>query len=263
MRILPGLMMNPGSNALNRNKSFYFNGLCGLQLAEQQQDDQHDKNDSAQTHSGMAHPVAIASEPAAEAAEQENDQDDNEYHSKRHGTLPKRAVGARKFAASPGAKHIAPPGSSTGTRRSRGQVLFRLQLERGRVDAIAQSGRAGAIVEYMPEVTIAARAQHFGSDHAVADVALLVDMALRRGRGKARPAAAGIEFGIGFKQRLSAAGAGVNAGPVLVLVFAGARPFGRFLAQHRILHRRQFLPPLGFALLDFAGHRFGIGHGAS
>src|ERR1700733_4891364 len=95
MRILPGLMMNPGSNALNRNKSFYFNGLCGLQLAEQQQDDQHDENDSAQTHSGMAHPVAIASEPAAEAAKQDNDQDDDEYHSKRHGVLPQRAAGAR------------------------------------------------------------------------------------------------------------------------------------------------------------------------
>src|SRR5437763_12505436 len=32
--------------------------------------------------------VAIAPEAPAEAAEQENDQDDDEYRSKRHGTLP-------------------------------------------------------------------------------------------------------------------------------------------------------------------------------
>jgi hypothetical protein len=71
------------------NKSCYFNNLSGLKLAKQQQDEQHNKNDSAQTHSGMAHPVAVASKTAAEAAEQEDDQDDDEYHSKRHGTLPK------------------------------------------------------------------------------------------------------------------------------------------------------------------------------
>jgi hypothetical protein len=82
-----------------RNKSFYFNGLRDLQLAKQPQNDQHNENDSAQTHSGMAHPVAIASEPAAEAAEQDNDHDDDEYHSKRHGTLPQRAAGAREFTA--------------------------------------------------------------------------------------------------------------------------------------------------------------------
>jgi len=32
-----------------RNKSCYFNSLVELQLAEQQQDEQHNENDSAQT----------------------------------------------------------------------------------------------------------------------------------------------------------------------------------------------------------------------
>src|ERR1700692_2284171 len=137
-----------------------------------------------------------------------------------------RAAGARISAARQGAKHIPPVGSSTGTGRSRWERLFRLQFERRRVDAVTQSGRAGTIVEHMPEVAVATRAQYFGSDHAVADVALLVDMALRRGCGKARPAATGIELGVGFKQRLSGAGTGIGAGPVLMLVFAGERPFG-------------------------------------
>src|SRR5674476_879669 len=51
--------------------------------------------------------------------------------------------------------------------------------------------------------------------------------------GEARPAAAGIELGVGFEQGLAAAGAGVSALAVLMLVFAGKRPLGRLLAQHR------------------------------
>src|ERR1700704_3807485 len=47
--------------------------------------------------------VAITPEPPAEAAEQENDQDDDEYRSKRHGTLPVRR-GSRGFCATGGSK---------------------------------------------------------------------------------------------------------------------------------------------------------------
>src|SRR4249919_2227466 len=36
----------------------------------------------------MAEAIAIAAETARKAAEQENDQDDDEYRPKRHGTLP-------------------------------------------------------------------------------------------------------------------------------------------------------------------------------
>src|SRR5580704_4687479 len=98
-----------------------------------------------------------------------------------------------------------------------GLGLFRLQLQRRRIDAVAQAGRAGAVIEDVAEMAAALRAQHFGPHHAVADVALLVDMALGGRRGKARPAAAGIELGVGFEQRLAAAGADIGAGPLLML----------------------------------------------
>src|SRR3954470_17813909 len=94
---------------------------------------------------------------------------------------------------------------------------LRLQLQGCRVDAVAQSGRSRTVLEHMAEMTIALRAQHFGSDHAVADVAFFVDMLVGRGRGEAGPAAAGIEFCVGFEQRLAAAGAGV--GPLAMLMF--------------------------------------------
>src|SRR6185312_7235116 len=86
-------------------------------------------------------------------------------------------------------------------------MLFRLQLQRCRVDAVAQPGRPGAVGEDMAEMAAAFGAEHRGADHAVADVALLVDMALDRGLGEARPAAAGIELGVGFEQHIAAAGA--------------------------------------------------------
>src|SRR4051794_11220839 len=103
-------------------------------------------------------------------------------------------------------------------------VLFRLQLQRGGIDAVAQAGRAGAVLEDVAEMAVALRAKNLGADHAVADVAFLVDMAISGGRGKARPAAAGIEFGIGLDQRLAAAGAGIGALAPLMLVLAGERP---------------------------------------
>src|SRR5271166_5593031 len=108
--------------------------------------------------------------------------------------------------------------------------LFRLGLQRRRVDAVAKPGWARAIVEDVAEMASAFRAQHLGADHAVAGIALLIDMAFGRRRGEARPAAAGIEFGIGFEQRLSAAGADIGARAVLVLIFAGERPLGRLFA---------------------------------
>src|SRR5579859_2120943 len=95
------------------------------------------------------------------------------------------------------------------------------------------------------------RAQDFGADHAVRVILLLVDMALHRRLGEARPAAAGIELGIGLEQRLPAAGADIGPGLGLIFILARERALGRLFAQDRILHRRQFLAPLGLALHDF------------
>src|SRR5262249_7826309 len=110
------------------------------------------------------------------------------------------------------------------------------------------------------EMAAAFRAQHLGADHAVAMILLLVDMALGRGLREARPAAAGIELGIGFEQRLPAAGADIGAGALLMLILAAERPLGRLLAQHRVLHRRQLGAPLGLALFDLVRRRLGVSH---
>src|SRR5882762_1339464 len=119
-------------------------------------------------------------------------------------------------------KHIAPPGSMSepGGAPSVLEYLFRLELQRSRIDAVAQAGRPGPVRENMAEMAAAFGAEHLGADHAVAQIVLFVDMALGGRLGKARPAAAGIEFGIGLEQHIAAAGADVSAGAVVVLIFA-------------------------------------------
>src|ERR1700760_3947740 len=72
--------------------------------------------------------------------------------------------------------------------------LFRLQLQRRRVDAIAQTGRSRSVGKDMAEMAGAFRAQHLGADHAVGGVVLLVDMTIDSRCREARPAAAGIEL---------------------------------------------------------------------
>src|SRR6201996_7739355 len=213
----------------------------------------------------MAEAIAIAANPAAPAAKQIKDHDNDEDRSKRHGAPPLKG----RLADVPPANRIRrttypacrfqPRNPIFGGPRGR---LFRIELQRRRIDAVTQSGRPRAVLEHMAEMTIAARAQHFGADHAVAHVAFLVDTAFGCRLGEARPAAAGIELGIGLEQRLSAAGADIGARAMLMLVFAGEGPFGRLLAQHRVLHRRQFLAPLGFALFDL-WRRLGVRHETS
>src|SRR6185437_3812051 len=130
-------------------------------------------------------------------------------------------------------KHSIPrfsvPGK--GTERVKGFVLrlFRLEFQRCRIDAVAQSGRRRAVLEHVAEMAVTTRAKHLGPNHAVGDVALLVDMALGCRPVETRPAAAGIELGIGLKQRLPAAGTDIGTRPMVMLVFAGEWPFGRLL----------------------------------
>src|SRR5688500_13699784 len=53
-----------------------------------------------------------------------------------------------------------------------------IELERCRIDAVAQSGRRRAILEYMPQVRIAVSAQHFCPAHEKAVIFLGHDVGL-------------------------------------------------------------------------------------
>src|SRR5579859_288258 len=79
---------------------------------------------------------------------------------------------------------------------SGGALLGRLQLEHGRVDAVTLPGRAGAVVEDVPEMRLAGVAEHLGAPHPEAAVRLLANIFAGDRGGKARPAGAGVELGL-------------------------------------------------------------------
>ena len=101
-----------------------------------------------------------------------------------------------------------------------GSRILRLEVERGAVDAIAQPAfLARAVGENVAQVPFALRADDFGADHAVADVAMLLDRAFSGRAAEAGPAGAGIELGVAFEQRLAARGADVLAGALFFSYF--------------------------------------------
>src|SRR5688500_14659826 len=133
-------------------------------------------------------------------------------------------------------------------------VILRLEVERGAVDAVAQAALvARTVLENVAQVPFAARADHFGADHAVRGVAMLLDRAVL-GAGEARPARAAVELGVALEQRLPAPGADVFAGGLVLLVLAGEGPLGAGLPQHLVLLGRQLRAPLGVGQVHLLGH---------
>jgi hypothetical protein len=78
----------------------------------------------------------------------------------------------------------------------------------------------------MAKMRIAARAFHFGADHAVAGITDFGHRAFADRRVEARPAATGIELGRGIEQWFIAADAVVDTVGFGVVVFAGERALG-------------------------------------
>ena len=58
--------------------------------------------------------------------------------------------------------------SAVAVRRFAAARLFGFEVQRRRIDAIAQALGPGPVGEDMAEMALAARAAHFGADHAVA-----------------------------------------------------------------------------------------------
>jgi hypothetical protein len=89
-----------GTNLVVEIKYIIFQLLMrALQLAKQEQDEQHNQNQSTYANPGMAHAVAVTPEPAAESAQEINDHQNDQDHSKRHGTLPSLVAGEKRRRA--------------------------------------------------------------------------------------------------------------------------------------------------------------------
>src|SRR6185503_14261852 len=158
-----------------------------------------------------------------------------------------RASRCRKWRAATCARR-AP--SACGWRSSGRSNLRLLELERRGVHAVAQARGLGAVVEDVPEVRVATRAQHLGALREPAVVLLLRDVLLRHRLEEARPAGAGVELGLGAEERQAAAGALVHARVLGGVVLAGEGALGAVLAHDLVLLLGELGLPLGVGLDD-------------
>src|SRR5882757_8597341 len=110
-------------------------------------------------------------------------------------------------------------------------------------------GRRRAIIEDMAEMTTAAAAMHFGTDHAMAAIHRGLNRP-RLGIVEARPAGAAFELFPGSKQGLIASRAIERAGALLVIERTTAGPFGRVMTKDLILLGAQQATPLFVGMRD-------------
>src|SRR4051812_26718063 len=103
----------------------------------------------------------------------------------------------------------------------------------------------------MPEVRIAARAEHFRARHEPAAVALFRHRLLGDRLPEAGPARARFELGVRGEERLPAADARIGPRVLGRGVLAAERALGAVLAGHVVLLRRELRLPLLVGLHDF------------
>lgn len=130
-------------------------------------------------------------------------------------------------------------------------LLRLLEVERGRVDTIAEARWCRTILEDVPQVRVTRVTQNFGSPHAIARVEFGADGLLVEGRPETGPARAGLEFGLRIEEGGSAADAPIAAFPFQVPVFATKGRLSPLLASHVILLWREVLFPFLVGLVHF------------
>src|SRR5262249_34335396 len=128
-----------------------------------------------------------------------------------------------------------------------------LEVEGSGVDAIAQPGGLGPVLEDVAEVRVAPAAMHLDPAHAVAVVRLDRNALFLRRLPEARPAAARIDLVMGAEQLGAATHAPVASLVVVVPVDAGEGRFRSLLAGNVKLLGRELRPPFLVGLHHFPG----------
>jgi hypothetical protein len=109
----------------------------------------------------------------------------------------------------------------------------------------------------MPQVRIAAGAQHFDAAHAQGIVFTVNDGVGFQRCVETGPTATGVEFGASIEQWTVAAFAQVGARTLFIPIHSGKRSLGSRLAGNRVFFRRKLISPFFVAfhdLFDFCAH---------
>src|SRR5438067_2992184 len=144
-------------------------------------------------------------------------------------------------------------------------IVARREVERRRVDAIAQAGRVRAVREEVAQMSAAMAARDLGPPHPERIVFLRRDVALLDDVVEARPTRPRFELRPRIEERFVAHDAAIRSLAMVVPVRAGKRRLGARLLGYRVLDRAE----LGATLVDFwiarhfASPRFGLDAGTS
>src|ERR1700732_5164208 len=90
-------------------------------------------------------------------------------------------------------------------------LCARNKAKRQRVHAVAQTGRLGAVVKEVSEMSVAKDASHFVAAHSKTQINFSSNVFFGNGRPETRPARAGVEFRLGTEERVAAANTAVKA----------------------------------------------------
>jgi hypothetical protein len=118
-----------------------------------------------------------------------------------------------------------------------GRISFPGEFEGGGVDAVAEAGWCGAVVEDVAEMGFALAALDFGASHEEAVVGLGLDVVLAYGCDEAWPPSSRIKLSLRTEQVVAATDALVDAGLMLVPVRARVGSLGSLLPSNMKLFR--------------------------
>lgn len=113
------------------------------------------------------------------------------------------------------------------------------------------AGRFRSIRKDMPQVGVTAGTQHFGANHAMAEIRFFEDVFGCYGLKEAGPSGSGIEFGIRCKQWKTAAHAGIDSRLFVVEERAAKGALRLLSSGNGVLLRCQLLFPFCIGLDDF------------
>jgi hypothetical protein len=124
-----------------------------------------------------------------------------------------------------------------------------LKGDAGGVNAVALTGRRGAVGEDVAEMSAAAGASHFDAAHSERLVFVHVNCS-RLCIIKRWPTASRVKLGSRRKQRLPTSCTGITPIVFCVVILAGEGPLRALLTQDLILLRRQLLAPFLIGFCD-------------
>lgn len=129
------------------------------------------------------------------------------------------------------------------------------QVERDRVDAIAQTGGGWAVRKNVSQVGVTTGAEDLGAAHEEAIVLFRFNAITGDRLPKARPTRPRVEFRLGGKKVVAAARAAISPLLLGVPVFSAKSAFGSLLSTNVKPLGGQLRPPLGVGLLDLVHYR--------